>query len=137
METFNKAWIVVLTAVSSLAGCTNIPTRVHDPGVNIDSVSNETGQIRSVAFWTDRSGLSLRGEVVPFSDSSCALDGHIDVAITVPDRSSTVCTTAQLYRERSHDDVDFSHPFVSLPPRGSHLRVWYHRATELHDDCSN
>lgn len=137
MDTHIKTWIVVLTGVSSLAGCTNIPTRIHDPGINIEPVSSETGQIRSVGFWTDRNGLSLRGEVVRLSDSSRALDGHIDVAITVPDRSSTVCTTAQLYRESGHGDVDFSHPFVTLPPRGSYLRVWYHPATESHDECAN
>ncbi|MDX1430024.1 MAG: hypothetical protein R3282_07035, partial [Rhodothermales bacterium] len=68
METYIRTWIVVLTGVLSLAGCTNIPTRVHDPGINIEPVSSETGQIRSVGFWTDRNGLSLRGEVVRLSD---------------------------------------------------------------------
>ena len=136
MFILSKATVVMLIGVSSLSGCSfSIPARVHDPGVAIETVSTESGQIRSVGFWTDRDGLTLRGEVLPNSSGKIP-EGHVDISITVPDRSSTVCSIAKLYRERSHNDGDFSHSFVSLPPRGSRVRVWYHPETMTHGDCA-
>ena len=133
----NKAYPILLISMLSVSACTSMPTRVHDSGVEIKSVSNDTARLRSVAFWTDRKGISLRGEVLPGPSADALEDGHVDIAITVPDGSSTVCTSAELYVERTHKDADFARPFVSLPPRKSQVRVWYHAAAMDHDDCSD
>lgn len=132
----NKLYPILLLSMLPTSACTSLPTRVHDSGVEIESVSNDAARLRSVAFWTDRKGLSLHGEVLPGPSRDALEDGHVDISITVPDGSSTVCTSAELYVERSHKDDDFSRSFVSLPPRGSQVRVWYHAVAMLHDDCS-
>ena len=132
----NKAYPILLISMLSMTACTSIPTRVHDSGVQIEPASNDAARIRSVAFWTDRGRLSLRGEVLPASSDSL-VDGHVDISITVPDRSRTVCTVAELYVEHRNADKDFSHPFASLPARGSRVRVWYHAAAPNHDACSD
>lgn len=136
MVAMNKTCPIALISILSVSACTSLPTRIHGSGVEIEPVSNDAARIRSVAFWTGPDGISLRGELLPGSSGDSLLDGHVDISISVPDGTSTVCTTAELYVERSHTDDDFSHPFVSLPPRGSRVRIWYHPAAMIHDDCS-
>lgn len=136
MVAINKHWPIALISMLSVSACTSLPTRIHDSGVELEPVSNDVARIRSAAFWTGPDGISLRGEVLPGSSGASLVDGHVDISISMPDGSSTVCTTAELYVERSHIDDDFSHAFVSLPPRGSRVRVWYHPAAMIHDDCS-
>ena len=129
--------LISLIAILATAACTSIPTRVHDSGIKIEPVSNDTGSIRSAGFWRDRNGISLRGEVSPNPVSESPLAGHIDVSITVPDKSSTVCTTADPNKDPKHVLKSFSRRFESLPPRGSLVRVWHHPAAATHDSCVN
>lgn len=137
MTAFKSVRFVLLIGMPSLFACANVPTRIHETGVVIEPATSEVARLRSVGFWTDRDGLTLRGEVLPVSPAQSLPGGHVDIAITVPDRSSTVCTTATMYQENEHADNDFSHPFVSLPPRGSRVRVAYHATDIPHDGCSN
>ncbi len=137
MKAVKSVRFVMLIGVPSLFACADVPTRIHEPGVVIEPATSEVARLRSVGFWTDRNGLTLRGEVLPASPGQTLPGGHVDIAITVADRSSTVCTTATMYQENEHADNDFSHPFVSLPPRGSRVRVAYHATDITHDDCAN
>lgn len=130
----NRMWWAVLLGILAAPACTNIPTRIHDAGVRIEPASNDTGSVRSAAFWRDRDGLSLRGEVSANSVNENLLAGHIDISITLPDESNAVCTTAEWDVDAKQALQPFSQRFESLPPRGSHLRVWHHPAT-AHDDC--
>ena len=137
MMTINRATphLFLLIGVLTTSACTNIPTRVHDSGVRIEPVSNDTAYIRSAAFWTDRGGLSLRGEVSAKPLNEDGLSGHIDISITVPDGSNTVCTTTEQDKYSNQAFMPFTLQFESLPPRGSFLRVWHHPAPARHDDC--
>lgn len=136
MAPVNKAYPTLLISMLSMTACTSMPTRVHDSGIQVEPVSNDAARIRSVGFWTDRDRLTLRGEVLPASSATSFADGHVDISITTPDGSRTVCTVAEFYIKHRYADKDFSHPFASLPPRGSRVRVWYHAAAPVHDDCS-
>jgi len=138
MMTINRTTthLFVLIGVLATSACTNIPTRVHDSGVRIEAISNGTANIRSAAFWRDHDGLSLRGEVSATAIDEDSLVGHIDISITMPDGSSTVCTTAEQDKDSKQAFKPFTHRFESLPPRGSFLRVWHHPAPAPHDDCA-
>lgn len=130
-----KTHLFVLIGVLTTSACSNIPTRIHDSGVRIEPISNESADVRSAAFWRDRDGLILRGEFFAKPISEDSLIGHIDISITVPDESITVCTTAQQDKDSKQAYKPFTHRFDSLPPRGSSLRVWHHPAPAPHDDC--
>lgn len=134
---FKSVRFLMLVGMAFLFACSNVPTRIHEPGVVIESASSEVARLRSVGFWTDRDGLTLRGDVLPALFGQTLPGGHVDIAIIVPDRSSTVCTLAPIYQENQHADSDFSHAFVALPPRGSRVRVAYHATDINHDGCSN
>lgn len=136
MVTRSKSLTTMLLSVLATYGCASIATLAHDTGVRIEPISNESGRIRSPGFWTDADGISLRGDVLPSSAGQSPLVGHIDIAITVPDGSNTVCTTTPLITDRRYGGSGFSQPFVSLPPRGSRVRVWYHSVTATHNDCT-
>ena len=127
---------LLLVGVLMTSACVSVPTFVHDSGVRIVPISNESGRIRSPGFWTDRDGISLRGDVLPGSAGQSPLVGHIDIAITVPDGSNTVCTMTPLITDRRYEGSRFNRPFASMPPRGSRVRVWYHSVTASHDDCA-
>lgn len=137
MMTKNRATthLFVLIGVLTISACSNIPTRIHDSGVRIEPISNDTANIRSAAFWRDRDGLSLRGEFSAKPINEDSLIGHIDISITVPDGSNTVCTTTVPDTDSKQAFKPFAHRFESLPPRGSLLRVWHHPAPAPHDDC--
>lgn len=137
MKAFKRVRFVMLIGVPSLFACANISTRIHEPGIVIEPATSEVARLRSVGFWSDRDGLTLRGELLPASPGQSLPGGHVDIAISVPDRSSTVCTTATMYQENDHADNDFSHAFVALPPRGSRVRVAFHATDITHDDCPN
>ena len=127
---------LLLVGVLVTSACVSVPTFVHDSGVRIVPISNESGRIRSPGFWTDRDGISLRGDVLPGSAGQSPLVGHIDISITVPDGSNTVCTMTPLITDRRYEGSRFNRPFASMPPRGSRVRVWYHSVTASHDDCA-
>jgi len=132
----DRMWWAVLLGFLATSACTNIPTRIHDSGVEIDPVSNDTGSVRSAAFWQDREGLSLRGDVSPRPANEDLLAGHVDISITSPDESNTVCATAEWGADSKQVLKPFFHRFESLPRKGSRLRVWHHPAT-THDDCAS
>jgi hypothetical protein len=132
--TANRMWWGALLGILATSACTNIPTRIHESGARIEPVSNDTGSIRSAAFWRDRDGLSLRGEVSANSVNENLLAGHIDISITLPDESNAVCTTADWDADSKQALKPFSQRFETLPPRGTRLRVWLHPAT-AHGDC--
>jgi len=136
MVTRSKSLTTMLLSVLATSGCANVATLAHDTGVRIEPISNESGRIRSPGFWTDADGISLRGDVLPGSAGQSPLVGHIDIAITVPDGSNTVCTITPLITDRRYEGSRFNRPFVSLPPRGSRVRVLYHAVTAAHDDCA-
>ena len=137
MRTRNRAttYLFVLIGVLTTSACSNIPTRIHNSGVRIEPISNDTANIRSAAFWRDRDGLSLRGEFSATPMNANSLIGHVDISITVPDGSNTVCTTAQQDKDSKQAFKPFTHRFEALPPRGSLLRIWHHSVPALHDDC--
>ena len=65
MTAFKSVRFLMLVGMPFLFACSNVPTRIHEPGVVIESASSEVARLRSVGFWTDRDGLTLRGEVLP------------------------------------------------------------------------
>ena len=137
MNTRRTTYLVALIGTLVMPACTSIPTRIHDSGVNIQPVSNDSGSIRSAGFWMDRKGVILRGKFSPNPADKIPVTGHIDVSITVPDGSNSVCTTAQLVKDRQYAGNAFVHRFVSLPPRGSFVRVWHHPVTAIHSNCAS
>lgn len=135
MNSTNRSWLIAIISLLGVSACTNLPTRVHGSGVKIEPVSNETGTVRSAAFWTNSDGISLRGEVALPPTDEGLMTGHIDIAITVPDGSTTVCAVAPLIADRRYGDIVYAHRFVSLPPRGSAIRLWHHASAD-HQACA-
>lgn len=133
----NQLHAMMLLIVLITTACAPVATLVHDSGIKIEPISNETGRIRSPGFWIDRDGISLRGEVLPGSAEQSSMTGHVDISITVPDGSNSVCTIALLKIDRRSGASAFSQRFVSLPPRGSRVRIWHDSMTATHHDCVN
>jgi hypothetical protein len=117
-----------------MSACTSLPSRLHDTGVRIEPVLNDGAEVRSVGFWTNDEGIMLRGEVVANALDDQPLPGHVDVAITVPDGSNTVCTVAEFLEDRQTPVNTYSRRFEAVPPEGSTVRVSYH-ASQSHGDC--
>jgi hypothetical protein len=127
-------YLSVLLTAGGASACTSMPSRIHDTGVRIEPISNDGGEIRSVGFWTNDEGIMLRGEVVANAFDNQPLPGHVDVAITVPDGSNTVCTVAEFLEDRQTPVNTYSRRFEALPPEASTVRVAYH-AGQSHSDC--
>lgn len=130
-----STYVMVLLAVGFTSACTSLPYRLHDTGVRLEPTSSDGADIRSVGFWTDDTQILLRGEVIANRNESRSLSGHVDVAITVPDGSNTVCTVAPLEDKRQSPVNTYSRRFESIPPEGSRIRVSYH-ASPSHPDCA-
>lgn len=127
-------YLIVLVAAGSMSACTSLPSRLHDTGVRIEPVLNDGAEVRSVGFWTNDEGIMLRGEVVANAFDDRPLPGHVDVAITIPDGSNTVCTVAEFLEDRQTPVNTYSRRFEAVPPEGSTVRVAYH-ASQSHGDC--
>ena len=129
---------VPITAVSVLAvaGCTNLPTRVHDPGVRIELVTSEQGTIRTAGFWRDKNGLSLRGDLSPDGRNRLPDTEHIDIAILNPGGRNAVCVIAPLLIDGRHGGSVFSRRFATLPPTGSLVRLKRH-VSDPHSGCAS
>jgi len=127
-------YLIVLFAAGSMSACTSLPSRLHDTGVQIEPVLNDGAEVRSVGFWTNDEGIMLRGEVVANAFDNRPLPGHVDVAITIPDGSNTVCTVAEFLEDRQTPANTYSRRFEAVPPQGSTVRVAYH-ASQSHGDC--
>jgi hypothetical protein len=127
-------YLIVLFAAGSMSACTSLPSRLHDTGVRLEPVLNDGAEVRSVGFWTNDEGIMLRGEVVANAFDNRPLPGHVDVAITVPDGSNTVCTVAEFLEDRQTPVNTYSRRFEAVPPEGSTVRVAYH-ASQSHGDC--
>lgn len=48
--------LIIPMSVLATSACVNISTRVHESGFKIYPISNDTGSIRSAAFWSGRNG---------------------------------------------------------------------------------
>ena len=129
-----KTYLTILLVAGSVSACTSLPSRLHDTGVRIEPVLNDGAEVRSAGFWTNDEGIMLRGEVVANAFDIRPLPGHVDVAITVPDGSNTVCTVAEFLEDRQTPVNTYSRRFEALPPESSTVRVAYH-ASQSHGDC--
>jgi hypothetical protein len=129
-----RIYLIVLFAAGNVSACTSLPSRLHDTGVRIEPVLNDGAEVRSAGFWTNDEGIMLRGEVVANAFDNQPLPGHVDVAITVPDGSNTVCTVAEFLEDRQTPVNTYSRRFEALPPEASKVRVAYH-AGQSHSDC--
>lgn len=127
--------LIVLLAAGFVSACASLPYRLHDTGVRLEPISVDGVDIRSVGFWTDDTQILLRGEVIANRSESRSLSGHVDVAITVPDGSNTVCTVAPFEVDRQSPVNIYSRRFETIPPEGSRIRVSYH-ASQSHSDCA-
>ena len=134
MTSKTTIYLIVLFAAGSMSACTSLPSRLHDTGVRLEPVLNDGAEIRSVGFWTNDEGIMLRGEVVANAFDNRPLPGHVDVAITIPDGSNTVCTVAEFLEDRQTPVNTYSRRFEAVPPEGSTVRVAYH-ASQSHGDC--
>ena len=134
MTSKTTIYLIVLFAAGSMSACTSLPSRLHDTGVRIEPVLNDGAEVRSVGFWTNDEGIMLRGEVVANAFDNRPLPGHVDVAVTVPDGSNTVCTVAEFLEDRQTPVNTYSRRFEAVPPEGSTVRVAYH-ASQSHGDC--
>lgn len=129
-----KTYLAALLVAGSVSACTSLPSRLHDTGVRIEPVLNDGAEVRSAGFWTNDEGIMLRGEVVANALDIQPLPGHVDVAITMPDGSNTVCTVAEFLEDRQAPVNTYSRRFEALPPESSTVRVAYH-ASQSHGDC--
>ena len=128
-------WLGTAVLAMSVPSCAWMSTYVSEPRVSIERISTPTGRIVSANFWRDGEQLSLRGQVVSNPVTKGPIDGHVDIEILSPDRTSRTCVIASPRLRARKVRKPYLAPFVALPLPGSEVRVWHHPA-DPHTNCA-
>ncbi len=134
MDYANSLRLLVVGTAFVISSCALIDTYVVAPGVSIERIQTRKARIVSASLWEDRSGIYLRGKVIPMAMNKMPLYGHIDVSITPPSGSSTTCITARHRNLPRRVSRPYFVRIGNLPEAGSVVRVWHHH-NAIHDGC--
>lgn len=118
--------LMMMAGAGLISSCAWVPTLVSDSGVIIEMESTSSGRITSTHFWRDRRGYQLHGEVVPHPITKGPMGGHVDIVITAPNETNTVCTTVRQRTSVGHVRKPFYSRLDEMPTRGSIVKIKHH-----------